>query len=52
MTAPAATLFALAAVLAFAGLYRAVDRAARRTLRLTGALALWATCLTLIITRR
>jgi hypothetical protein len=48
----AVLLWAVPAAAAFAGLYRAVDRAARRTLRLTGALALWATCLTLIITRR
>jgi hypothetical protein len=52
VTAPAATLFALAAAAAFAGLHRAVDHPVRRTLRLAGALALWATCLALIITRR
>jgi hypothetical protein len=48
----AVLLWAVPAVTAFAGLYRVVDRPVRRTLRLTGALALWATCLTLIITRR
>ncbi|MCG6493418.1 hypothetical protein [Kitasatospora sp. A2-31] len=48
----AALWWALPAVLAFAGLYRAADHPIRQTLRLAGAAALWATCITLIITWR
>jgi hypothetical protein len=44
--------WAVPTLLAYAGLYRAADRTTRHALRLTGAAALWATSLALIITWR
>lgn len=47
----AALLFALPALIAFAGIYRVADRPRRLTLRYAGIAALWTTFIALIISR-
>lgn len=43
-------LFAIPAALAFAGVYRVAERAARDTLRFAGAATLWTLFIVLLIT--